>query len=391
MSTREMFIDKSSWTITKFGDVAIQQKVNVNREDTTLTKYVKGEHMSSEDIHLRSWGELQDEYLGPAFIRYFEEGDILYGSRRTYLKKVSIAPFEGITSNTTFVIKANEEKIDKRLLPFLMLSDGFTEHSIMHSKGSVNPYINWKDLAKYEFLLPPKDQQAELAELLWANQNLSDSRKDLFHNLKDAYLSQIEKSLISKHAPKVSLHELTDVIRGIGYKPDELMEKMDNSSFVLLRSNNIDQGRINFDQIQILPLSKLKEEQLLRVGDFAICMSNGSKKLVGKLAPFYFSENPTSIGSFCAILRPKTLQAQKIILHLGESLTYRQMIERMISGSAINNLKPEDIYSLFFRVNYQNIQNTLLHLDNLRLMQEVVMNDRIKINELQKSIINQIF
>ena len=113
-----MFIDKSSWTATKFGDVAIQQKVNVNREDTTLTKYVKGEHMSSEDIHLRSWGELQDEYLGPAFIRYFEEGDILYGSRRTYLKKVSIAPFEGITSNTTFVIKANEEKMDKRLLPF---------------------------------------------------------------------------------------------------------------------------------------------------------------------------------------------------------------------------------------------------------------------------------
>jgi type I restriction enzyme S subunit len=259
------------------------------------------------------------------------------------------------------------------------------------SVGGLSPTINWGDLKHQEFLLPPKDQQAELAELLWANQNLSDSRKDLFHNLKDTYLSQIEKSLISKHAPKVSLYELTDVIRGIGYKPDELMERMDNSSFVLLRSNNIDQGRINFDQIQILPLSKLKEEQLLRVGDFAICMSNGSKKLVGKLAPFYFSENPTSVGSFCAILRPKTLQAQKIILHLGESLTYRQMIERMISGSAINNLKPEDIYSLFFRVNYQNIENTLLHLENLRLMQEVVMNDRIKINELQKSIINQIF
>ena len=187
MSTREMFIDKSSWTITKFGDVAIQQKVNVNREDTTLTKYVKGEHMSSEDIHLRSWGELQDEYLGPAFIRYFEEGDILYGSRRTYLKKVSIAPFQGITSNTTFVIKAIEEKFDKRLLPFLMLSDGFTEHSIMHSKGSVNPYINWKDLANYEFLLPPKDQQAELAELLWAVNNSFERNLELKNSLSNYF------------------------------------------------------------------------------------------------------------------------------------------------------------------------------------------------------------
>ena len=32
----------------------------------------------------------------------------------------------------------------------------------------MNPYINWKDIANYEFLLPPKAQQAKLAELLWA-------------------------------------------------------------------------------------------------------------------------------------------------------------------------------------------------------------------------------
>ncbi len=165
---KELQIDKSNWILTKFGDVAIQQKQNVDRDNTNLIRYVKGEHMGSEDLHLRSWGELQDEYLGPAFIRRFDEGDILYGSRRTYLRKVVIAPFSGITSNTTFVIKANEENIDKRLLPFIMMSEGFTENSIRNSKGSVNPYINWKDIAEYEFLLPPKDQQAKLAKLLWA-------------------------------------------------------------------------------------------------------------------------------------------------------------------------------------------------------------------------------
>jgi hypothetical protein len=130
----ELQIDKSDWVLTKFGDVAIQQKQNVNRENTDLTRYVKGEHMGSEDLHLRSWGELQDEYLGPAFIRRFDEGDILYGSRRTYLRKVVMAPFSGITSNTTFVIKANEERIEKRLLPFIMMSEGFKV-----TKGTVLP------------------------------------------------------------------------------------------------------------------------------------------------------------------------------------------------------------------------------------------------------------
>ena len=97
----DLNIDKSNWQLISFGDVAIQKKGRVDRESTTLTRYVKGEHMGSEDIHLREWGELDDEYLGPAFHRRFDEGDILYGSRRTYLKKVCIAPFAGITSNTT--------------------------------------------------------------------------------------------------------------------------------------------------------------------------------------------------------------------------------------------------------------------------------------------------
>ncbi len=181
---KKLRLDRSTWEIVKFDDVAIQQKESVDRDTTGITKYVKGEHMYSEDLHLREWGELEDEYLGPAFIRLFDEGDILYGSRRTYLRKVTIAPFEGITSNTTFVIKANEKKIDKRLLPFVMLSDGFSEHSIRNSKGSVNPYVNWKDLANYEFLLPPKEQQAELAELLLAMDEVIENGLAVLNNLE---------------------------------------------------------------------------------------------------------------------------------------------------------------------------------------------------------------
>src|SRR5690606_28551999 len=180
----EINIDKSNWSKVHFGDVAIQMKGTVDRDNTDLKYYVKGEHMNSEDVHIRAFGELTDEYLGPAFIRHFKDGDILYGSRRTYLKKVAVAHFEGITSNTTFVINAKENVIDKRLLPFLMLSDQFTEHSIMHSKGSVNPYINWKDLANYEFLLPPKEQQAELAELLWAMDDVIEKDLEVLERLE---------------------------------------------------------------------------------------------------------------------------------------------------------------------------------------------------------------
>ena len=197
-------LDRSEWKLVSFGDVAIQQKQTVDRENTDLKRYVKGEHMNSEDIHLRNWGELKDEYLGPAFIRKFENGDILYGSRRTYLRKVVVAPFDGITSNTTFVVKANEKLIEPSLLPYIMLSEGFSQHSIKNSKGSVNPYVNWKDLAKFEFLLPPLNDQKKLIALFGSLDSCSE--KDLNGQEK---LETLLKVIVEKHIHGLSLEGMT--------------------------------------------------------------------------------------------------------------------------------------------------------------------------------------
>lgn len=161
-------LDKSTWNVVRFGDVAIQQKESIDRENTDLERYIAGDHMDTNDLHIRRYGEFDGSYVGPAFHRKFEKSDILYGSRRTYLRKVAVADFDGITANTTFVIKANENLIEPRLLPFVMLSENFAQHSIQNSKGSTNPYINWKDIAWYEFRLPPMEMQKKLAELLWA-------------------------------------------------------------------------------------------------------------------------------------------------------------------------------------------------------------------------------
>ena len=166
--------------------------------------------MKSEDLHIREWGDLTDEYLGPAFIRKFEKGDILYGSRRTYLRKVAIAPFEGITSNTTFVIKADEKKINKKLLPFIMLSEGFANHSIKNSKGSVNPYVNWKDLANYEFLLPPKGQQAQIAELLWAMDEVVEGKVQIVENLSLLKKSKLKDVFNRKVCDKVKVGDISE-------------------------------------------------------------------------------------------------------------------------------------------------------------------------------------
>lgn len=212
----DILIDKTNWKKCKFGDVAIQTKEVVDIENTELTRYIAGEHMNSEDIHLRKWGIVGDGYLGPAFIRKFSKGDILYGSRRTYLKKVAIADFDGITANTTFVIKANKDLIEPILLVHLMLSDEFTEYSVKNSRGSVNPYINWKDIADYEFLLPPKDEQKRLAELLWAADEMIEKENLSFKLLEKLYHSNIN-SIFNSQKKYCKLGLLCNVKSGFAF------------------------------------------------------------------------------------------------------------------------------------------------------------------------------
>lgn len=153
----------------KFGDIVKDVKFNVDRDNNPYEFYVAGDHMDSEDLNIRRRGRFATDDVGPAFTRIFKKGQVLYGSRRTYLKKVAVADFDGICANTTFVFESKDPAaFEQRLLPFLMLSEGFTNWSISHSKGSTNPYVLFSDLASYEFDLPSLAEQKVLAEKLWA-------------------------------------------------------------------------------------------------------------------------------------------------------------------------------------------------------------------------------
>lgn len=175
----------------RFGDVVNDIKVNVDRQNNPYDIYVAGDHMDSEDLTLHRWGSFASDDVGPAFIRIFKPGQVLYGSRRTYLKKIVVAPFEGITANTTFVLETkNEDEFSQRLLPFIMLSDDFTEWSIRKSKGSTNPYVLFSDLADYEFDLPSPEEQRRLADKLWAAYELKEAYKKMIAATDEMVKSQ---------------------------------------------------------------------------------------------------------------------------------------------------------------------------------------------------------
>jgi len=159
-----------------------------------IERIVAGENLESEDFKIRSWGTVGKDFLGPAFHVLFKPGDILYGSRRTYLKKVALADFEGVCANTTYVLRSNEDILLQGLLKHIMLSEKFTQYSIGVSKGSTNPYINWKDLDNFSFEIPDLEIQKRVVEILDSIIDLIEqlkTQKQTLKNLKQKLLNEI--------------------------------------------------------------------------------------------------------------------------------------------------------------------------------------------------------
>ena len=216
----------------RFGDIVKDVKNNVDRNNNPYEFYVAGDHMDSEDLTIRRRGRFSTDDVGPAFIRIFKPGQVLYGSRRTYLKKVAVADFDGICANTTFVLESKDPMIfEQRLLPFLMLSDDFTNWSISQSKGSTNPYVLFSDLAAYEFDLPPIEEQKVLAEKLWAA-----------YEVKQSYLKMIEAT---EEMVKSQFIEMFGTIENPKCKTDYLPSISENldSRRVPIKSGSREKGK----------------------------------------------------------------------------------------------------------------------------------------------------
>jgi len=162
-------LDKSKWKLFRFDQIAINITERVEPKNTDLEIYVGLEHIDPESIHIKRFGKRED--VEGTKLRVYP-GDVIFGRRRAYQRKAAIAEFDGFCSAHAMVLRANEAVIDKKLFPFFLHSDAFMHRAIDISVGSLSPTINWGTLKEQEFLLPPKDQQAKIAELLWAGDEL---------------------------------------------------------------------------------------------------------------------------------------------------------------------------------------------------------------------------
>jgi len=168
--------DRTGWRRVRFGDVVENCNETCNPAEAGLERFVAMEHLEPGSLHVRSWGNVAD---GTTFTRRCRPGQVLFGKRRAYQRKVAVAEFEAVVSGDIYVLAPRDtERLLPELLPFLCLSERFFQHAVGTSAGSLSPRTNWSSLASFEFDLPPLDQQRRIAEILWAVDEVISSAQD---------------------------------------------------------------------------------------------------------------------------------------------------------------------------------------------------------------------
>lgn len=265
----------------KFGDVVRLSKARcADPLAEGIERFVGLEHLEPGDLRIRSWGNVAD---GVTFTSMFEPGQVLFGKRRAYQRKVAIADFSGVCSGDIYVLESQDaDALLPELLPFICQTDAFFEHAVGTSAGSLSPRTNWTSLADFEFVLPSMGEQRRIVCMLGAlEENLVALDSVLasaitleFSRLEDAldsvpcdYLVPVEK-LVTK-GPKNGLSPKVNA-DARGYPTLSISAVRDGR---IITEGNVKYAEVTDEQAAAFALKK---------DDVLVVRGNGNKLLTGK-------------------------------------------------------------------------------------------------------------
>lgn len=140
------------------------------------------------------------------------------------------------------------------------------------------------------------------------------------------------------------LEEYISVIRGVNYKRDDVLSNKEINYIPLIKSNNIQNGQILFDDIIFVPQKLVNKNQILNKNSVLMTMSSGSKEHMGKTTIIYDSLDYT-FGAFCSKI--EIIEDMRCFLSIFfRSALFKTLIDNITSGTNINNISNEHLYNI---------------------------------------------
>lgn len=367
---------RSDWPRYRFDDMAVIVNDRIDDPSTADVEFYLGlEHLDSNSLKIRRWGSPSD--VEATKLR-FKAGDIIFGRRRVYQRKLAVADFPGICSAHAMVLRAKPEVAQAEFLPFFMQSDLFMERALEISVGSLSPTINWKTLAKEEFVLPPHDQQRRITKVMVAAEQTKEALREVHlsgqvaldsistHLLRQAALEYIRANVVPHVPPGWKVTAFEDVTERITYGFTNPMPTTDEGPWMItgtdIRDGQIDYAtgrhtsRRAFDE-------DITEKSRARIGD-VLLTKDGT---LGRVA--IVDQPDTCVNQSVAVLRPSESVLSAFLAWTLRAPLMQRRLMLDVSGSAVQHIYITKLAKTRFLLPPVAVQRKMVRiLDNTEAM-----------------------
>jgi type I restriction enzyme S subunit len=370
------FVDDGEWEEKNISDVC-EKPYSGGTPSSRVKEYYGGSIpfiRSAEINKAQTELFLTNKGLKNSSAKFVKKGDVLIALYGANSGDVAISKIEGAINQA--ILCLNSKDSNSFLYQYLVLKkDWIVAKYIQGGQGNLSGEI----IKSIELKFPKPNEQQKIADFL------SSIDEQITQNIKKVeLLKKHKKGLLQnlfpsegENVPRLRFPEFVNdgeweekklgnigiFLRGLTYSSSDVEE----SGLLVLRSSNIQDDNLVLNKDLVFVNKSCSNELLLKNGDICICMSNGSKELVGKSATYLGNyDAQITIGAFCSLFRPKISLAKYVF----QTNSYQRFVALSIGGGNINNLKNSDLEIFSIHIpktteEQQKIADCLSSLDEL--------------------------
>lgn len=375
---------KPGWKVWRFDQMATNVNVRIdNPSESGMEHYVGLEHLDADSLKIRRWGTPGDV---EATKLLFKKGDIIFGRRRAYQRKLGVAEFDGICSAHAMVLRSKPDVVLPDFLPFFMQSDLFMKRAVEISVGSLSPTINWRTMAIQEFVLPPIDEQVRLVDLLQALERTTESHRKIGGSA-DKLVRALLSDVLNREWPVV---DLGSVVHETQYGLS--INAGSEGQYPMLRMMNIEDGLCVENDIKYVDLSE-KDFEIYRLVDGDVLFNRtNSYELVGRTG-VYELEGDHVFASYLVRIKtvPEKLEPKFLTLYLNSDFGRRQVLAYATKAVSQANVNASNLLRVRVPLPPLDVQKQLLEeIACAKSAERAAMARRSSAEEMKKQLMAEI-
>lgn len=381
-------------TRVKFGDVAINSTtVSADPEAEGFDRYIIGKHIPEDADHIETWGPVGDSDFGPRIRTIFQPGDVICTTRGPKLK-VARVDFKGLGAHTNFYLRTADP--DVLLQPYLeavVRSNGFQQHLVNNFRGSVNLFVNWSDAAKYEFALPPLEEQRRIAEVLQAVVKTLNCTQQITTAADTAYLAALKDFFNCATGPEPAdgISSIAGSSKWKWRRVDEMFSlqlgKMSSKKAregeghaKYIKNNNVLWGEFSLDDLPTMSFNERERDKFsLEPGDLLVC--EGGE--IGRAAIWSGDREDIYYQKALHRLRPIIPEAStSFFMHYLRACSVNGILNRIATGGTILHLPRERLAEL--RLPFPSVSEQARLLNILESLQQSLQESKRRSDHLKR-------